>query len=546
LAAVLPAVLYLVLLPRFGRLQYNDYYGIIPQVLEGTHFTSNPLRWLRVKSNEHTVVLPALLYAANATAIRGDNRGLAAFGIALLAATAAMIAAWRPGGGTPLAAFGAGALVMTPAAAHSVVLGFSGTIWFLSSALAVAAMALLLRDATQPSTCRLIAVVATATLGALAYSTNLALWPALVAGALLLRLPRRHVTAIAGAGMVVFLAAALAYVRPVQHPPPDIIHPARTAGFLLAALGSALAEPLWAAVALGAAGLVAAAVVATPSLRSGRKTAGALAPWLMLQIFAAGNLAATAVARGALGGARSSRYMSVAALFWIGLVAGALALSAPRPRLRRAAVTLGVLLVVASWVRGVPVLRDYLARAARQEPASLALLAGVPDDEALAAITPSPHEALALRPFLVARGQVPFDRLRPLEAVRAWAGDIAADDAPLTLAATACRSFDSTLRLEGRWPAAAPAPGGPLRLLRDGAPAGVLGETDCQVLPRPPAGSTHERCFLAYVAAEADSVLVATPLLAPAAIGPFRLAIERPLWCDAVSGPAAAGAATPQ
>ena len=526
LAAVLPAVLYLTLLPSFGRLQYNDYYGVIPQILDGARFTSDPLRWLRVKSNEHTVVLPALLYAVNARATGGDNRGLAAVGIALLAAAAAMIAGWRPAGRSPLVAFAVGALVMTPAAAHSVVLGFSGTIWFLSNAIAVAAMTLLLRDATRPATGRLVAVVATGALGALAYSTNLALWPALVCGALLVRLPRRHVAAIAGTGLAIAIAAVLAYVRPAQHPPPDLAHPARAVGFLLATLGAALAEPLWAAAVLGGVGLLAAAVVAGSLLRAGNGRPAAFAPWLMLEVYAVGNLVATAMARGALGGARSSRYMSVAALFWVGLAASALTMTARRPRRQRMAIVVLVLLGVASWARGVPVLSDYLARAARQGAAELALVAGVLDGEALAAVTPAPREALALRPFLIARAQVPFDRLRPPGAAAEVGGTISLT--PIALSASQCRPVGADERLAGRWPPGAPAPVGPLLLSRDGVPAGVIAMLGCTALPQPPQAPARARCFLAYLPAGAAGSLVATPLAAADPTDPFPLTIERP------------------
>ena len=58
-------------------------------------FTHDPMRWLRLRSNEHHTVVPAALYAANVVLFHGDNRTLAVWCLLVLAATAALLIALR-------------------------------------------------------------------------------------------------------------------------------------------------------------------------------------------------------------------------------------------------------------------------------------------------------------------------------------------------------------------------------------------------------------------------------------------------------------------
>ena len=86
-----PSLLFLSGLPRFGRCQYNDYYAIINLVIDGTRVTHDPVRWLKLKSNEHTVTIPALIYVANMKITRGDNRALSALSLLLVFVTFAVL-----------------------------------------------------------------------------------------------------------------------------------------------------------------------------------------------------------------------------------------------------------------------------------------------------------------------------------------------------------------------------------------------------------------------------------------------------------------------
>jgi hypothetical protein len=427
-ALLLPALVYLRELPHFGRLDYNDYYGILGVLAEGDGLTHDPLRWLTVKSNEHTVTVAALVYAANVALTHGDNRALSAYALVMLAVTAALLLTFLPasvaGGGMAraLAACALGAFVFTPVAAHNVVMGFSGTIWFTANACAVVAMAALRRLPARQRLAACWIVLLPGLVGAFSNSTNLALWPALLVGAALLGVRRKHVLAIAAAGAAVVLFFALRYTPLPWHPRPSA-SPLGLARYVAAYLGSLLASHVHAAELAGALALLASVFVYLGLLRgANREERGELAPFLMLQLYALGDALGTAVGRSGWGDtqALSSRYASLAALFWIGFV-GAAALLLLRDgggrRTARQGFLLGAvaLLLVGMYSRGLPVLRDLLAQAAGQPVAELAFVHDVRDPVSLTTFHPF---AYALGPlsqqwfyrFAQVHHHVPFER----------------------------------------------------------------------------------------------------------------------------------------
>jgi len=425
LLALTPAVLYAALLPRFGRLPYNDYWGVLHGLTSASGFSHDPRAWLLVRNNEHLVDVPALIYAANVLLTHGDNRALSAFALLLLAAQLAVlwwllpeVRGWRPVWRGTLALV-LGVLVFTPAAAHSVVMGFSGTIWFLANGLAVLAVALLVRGAERGGPGAVAPVLLVGLVASLTYSTSLSLWPALALGAWLLGRPRYGIV-LAAVASGVYLIRTQLYVPIARHPDP-VTAPAALLSYGAAYMGSpftthpALATSLGlGGLALAAAGLVAIFRAGSPALRA------SAAPWLMLQVYALGNALGTAVWRSGFGWSASSRYVSIAVLFWIGLIglgvvlAGARAGPAWFARQLHPIGTLAAaaLLVVASYVRGIPVLIEYLERAARQPTAERALLDGTMEPEALRSITQAPGQVVKVAPFLRASSHVPFDRAR--------------------------------------------------------------------------------------------------------------------------------------
>lgn len=394
LLLLLPALPYALDLPSFGALQYNDYYGIVAQVLDGSAFTTDPARWLGIKSNEHTVTLPALVYAANYGLTAGDNRGLSALSILLVLLGAALIwartcrlQAWGHVGNA-LAALVIAGLAFSPAMAHSLVMGFSGTIWLLANLFAFAAITLLSR-ASRPTWWRLAGVVGCGWLGALTYTTSMSLWPAVLLGGAMLRIGwRRWLVLGAAAAAVVAFQWLLRAPRPPGHP--VLNTDAWRLGFQYVSLymGWPIVTDIGRAMLLGGAGLVAFALVLFlawfPRFAAARPM---VALGLMLAVYGLGNAIGTAIGRSNFGieHARSSRYVSLAMSFWIGLCIAALPMLRalgggfalrrwPVPVSALVGTTIAVAMVAATWVCGEPVYRHYLDQAARQRLGAQAML----------------------------------------------------------------------------------------------------------------------------------------------------------------------------
>lgn len=431
LAALLPALYWIRLLPRFGRLQYNDYYGNVAQVLDGgAAWSWDPLRWLLLKSNEHTVAIPTLLYAINHGLSAGDNRGLSLWAIVAAFVTAGLVAtmAVRALGlgplRAPLLAAGTSALLFSPAMAHSYVMGFSGTIWLTANLLAICAVFALSR---QPPTAQgrdLWPVVGYGILGALTYSTTMSLWPALLVGCLLLGLGRRPLLAIASAAAGVAVLQLVLRHRPESHPAPTLDSPWRMLEYLGVYLAWPLTGDLTVAAALG--GLAAAGGLGLVVLAFWRRRSGpfpAAAPFAMLLLYGLFNGVGTAIGRAGFGveQASSSRYSSLAMLFWLGLIGLAAMLlasaqaSAARQRLV-AILPLTILLVAAAatWLRSAEVRDRYLTQAAWHPLAEIALRQGAADDHwVLRHVNNIPGQLPQCLGWLQQLSHVPFDRPVP-------------------------------------------------------------------------------------------------------------------------------------
>jgi hypothetical protein len=427
-AALLPSLPWLILLPGLGRLPNNDYYGILLQVLRPDGRWA-PLRsFLAVRSNEHHVVLPTLLYALNVRLTHGDERALSAWSLLMVVATALLLVSLLPPALTrgratvALAAGTLGVLLFVPAQAHSIVLGFSGTIWLTTNLLTAAAIVAFARHDATGSTRSLAALLALALLGAASYSTNLSLWPALLVAALAGHRRRRTVVALLAGAAAVYLWTIVSYGKPRQVTVPTR-DPLTTAAFALRYLGAPFAGDPLVATLFGALALVASIALWCLLVRGGARWRPLL-PWAMLQIYGLGNAVGTAVGRAGFGAdfALQSRYASLAALFWIGLLvplAAQLAAAVPagsRPRaaaLLASALALGVLAATV-WDRGLTRLLG-LVEASRTERLDVVHVHPVPPARpALRTVTPAPEEMWASMPTLRAARHVPFDRQPPL------------------------------------------------------------------------------------------------------------------------------------
>ncbi len=424
-----PCLFYVVGFSDYGVIPNNDYYGIIRKVLDGDELSRNPMTWIMARSNEHRVTLPVLVYALNIALTNGNNLALSAFALVLMGAVTILVYHMLPADlrRSPLDRVIFGLLIsmfcFTPVAAHGVVMGFSGTIWYLANAFSMAAIIIL---TTYGHTRRVGAVAGAVLLGFLAsfsYSTSMSLWLALVVGILYLRLSWKQVTAIIMAAVLgISLFLPLYDPAKPQHPAlttaPWVILK-YTCTYIGAAVHRNPAMAMWLGIALisGSILLQPAAIWAT------RKTPGlrvSLAPWLMLQIYSLGNAIGTAMGRADLGilQSRSSRYSTIASFFWVGFIVQTFVLVWLFRDRRRSfrliprAVLPVVLIALAIpiYQHGMGVKKPYVLRASRQPIAAIAMIRGIYDRQALRFLTYAPRTVRAILPYMKRVKHVPFDR----------------------------------------------------------------------------------------------------------------------------------------
>ncbi len=412
-------LVWLLLLPRLGCLQYDDYYDVVLRVSNGIGWSTDPGRWLAVTSNEHHVPLAVLLYFANWLVADGDNRSLAVAVLAILGVSITALGAMLPGSvrrcrlTATCAGLGFAAILAGPGAAAQVVKAFAGAMWLLADAFALVALWWVVRRrALWPA-------LALGVGASLSYTTALVLWPALLLAAFAVGRRWRDRLLIAGAGVGACILYIATYARPVYHPALETRNPGALVDYLLRFLGSPLAADPGTATALGAALLVVGAVLAGFALGRGGALPAAVAPWLGVQLYVLGNGTMAAVARAGFGldAALAARYIPLASLFVISLLAIALivAVEAPRLRLRRALLAAvaaaGIAAVAAAWGRGGPILELLLDHAAQQPAAAWALREHVWDPALVTtAFCPWPKGALPAMLFLRSVGHVPFDQ----------------------------------------------------------------------------------------------------------------------------------------
>ncbi|MCP3962249.1 MAG: hypothetical protein GY719_30780 [bacterium] len=424
-----PIWIYLADFTSFGRLQNNDYYPILLELTDGDSLTSDPWRWLNLKSNEHRTTLPVLFYALNIALTDGHNLGLTFFSLLLLTIVLVLLvrqldpeirsSPWAKAVfGFVLALF-----CYTPLAAHNVAMGFSGSIWFFANALAVAAVGVLAKRAGEGDWWSLWPVLLFGLAAAFSHSTHLVLWPTLIAGGLFLRLGWRGLIALGSGMAVVVTLFALSYEPLPYHPEMNTRNPWSLLRYAAAYLGSLFHGDLETAKLLGGIGIVASILscgLAVFFLRSAERRTE-LAPWLMLQLYGGGNALVSAIGRSGFGEnqALSSRYASLSALFWIGLLTP-LGIVVWRWRPAKRGARIAALLAVAGLAaaagaamqaRGRPVVERFVHRGSRQCVAEMAMVQKIPDEEVIRkAVAPWPIHVLNLRPYLKASGHVPFDR----------------------------------------------------------------------------------------------------------------------------------------
>ncbi len=406
----------------WSELPDNDYWSNIRGLITENGVTINLWTLLR-HNNEHIVLIPKLIYAANYALTSGNNVGLVVYSILAGAACAIILLLLAKDLLHDTPARWAFCAVLFPLAmfsgklSHSYYFGMSGAIWLTADIFVVLSAAAMAKAAQAESTRWLLASLLAALLGVLSYST--AIYSLLVllifCGSFLLvprfrgRIPWPALVGVAAFILVVLAAWLIHRPHPQGHPPLDF-DPIGLAGFVLIYLGSALSEG-YAAPFVGLA-ICAVAVFAIRRLLAEKRD---ILLWITLLLFAPFNALMTGIGRLGFGmkAAFSSRYQSVTVLSLIALMALVLA-ALPRDNTRGSVrvrfIGLAVLVAAAVFfVTNNKTIKMYATRLEGKPVAELAMRLDVAGDRHIQAATKSINQFHAVLPALRATHHVPFN-----------------------------------------------------------------------------------------------------------------------------------------
>lgn len=424
LAAIfVPASVILYFAMHAGTLPDCDYWGVLESILTDNGFSRDISAWL-VRSNDHIVIIPKILYAINILLTSGSNTGLAL--IAWSAALAQVLllrlvitADIRkvPMRGTLLLLI-ISIFIFNTKAAHNWIWGMSGTMWMMANLFVVATITFVYRFHITGRQIWLWNSLLVGLLAGFCYSTPLALWPALMLGAFLLRFRPRYLILIVAATTVAYLFFLIGYVHPSYHPAFE--RSLYQIGlFALNFLGGLFIDgPEYAFFgrALALLGIILSVMVVWLQAREGEGWREECAPWLMLQMYALGNGVLSGISRAGFGidVALSSRYASLPAFFWLGFCAMWLLYFWRTERLRLylplpSAVI--AVLIFQMYMGSFDNVKLFLDREERKAVAAVSLITGIYDERILKeAITPMPEQLLPLVDRLKRIGHVPFNK----------------------------------------------------------------------------------------------------------------------------------------
>ncbi|MES1026056.1 hypothetical protein ABN584_24490 [Gloeocapsa sp. BRSZ] len=420
---LLPAAYIFYWITRSGEISTYDYWNIISHFYSINGFSPHPTDWL-VRANEHVVLIPAIIYAINMIATKGSNIGLAYITFLFACVQAILLAALLPKNLRRSRLLFVGLLVctsiycFTPAAAHNWMRGYSGVAWIGANLFVTASIFCLSKLVHSQKIVWAISSLFFATLGALTYSTALAVLPVLCAAVILMRLPLQVVLLYFAAAIAIGGTYGFTYKTPYYHPPLSL-NIRDLLAYIPTYLGAIFTQNVYAAFIVGAVGCAIAVCCTgywlTPQAKWVRTS---WLPWLALQAYVIGTALMAATSRSGFGveSATVSRYASLPSLFWLSLtvivVTGLQKVRLNDKNYWQLRITLfaGLTVLILSMYRVGTEAAQMIARTASLQPlVALSVQLGVADTDIVQhVITPSPEQFLNLTAALKQHGFVPF------------------------------------------------------------------------------------------------------------------------------------------
>ncbi len=430
LTAIIPASYIFYWVSRAGEIPTYDYWGIISHFYSIDGFSTNPLDWL-VRSNEHFILIPSIVYAINIITTKGSNLGLSLIALLFAFIQGLLLTALLPPSLKRsrivfiLLLFCIFIFSFTPAAAHNWMWGFSGVAWVGANLFVTASIFCLTKFAHYNHGYWAISSVVFALLGSLTYSTALALWPALCATALLMRFRLRIILFYVSFAVLVCGIYWLTYKVPSHHPPLSSLSKGITITYIPIYLGAVFTSNLNIALSIGIIGLIASAGFfgywLSPKAKPSRAS---LLPWVAIQAYAVGTALMASVSRSGfgIGAAKASRYASLPSLFWLSLaVVTVLWLRQFRSnpgqswRLLTPFFAVVTVLILSMYRLGPQAGQIYADRASLEPLVALSVHLDASDADLVTevvreVVSPSPEQFLSLTGALKAHRLVPFTR----------------------------------------------------------------------------------------------------------------------------------------
>jgi hypothetical protein len=408
----------------WSSLPDSDYWGNISGLITESGVRLDLANLFR-HNNEHIVVIPKLIYAANYLATSGSNTGLIVYSLAagiactglllVLARDTLLDTPWR----LMLCALLFPLVMFSAKLTHSYFLGMSGAIWLTADLFVIASAAALARAVATESAPWLLVSLFAGVLGVLAYSTAVYMLIVLVlfcvAKLLRPKLPgpaSRPLLLGSLAAALLVLGLGLAFRNAPQAKPDFAFDLPKLVEFVLIYLGNALATgPLRLVAGLVILG---AGIASIWRLAAERRIAETLL-WVILFFFAPFNALMTGIGRLGYGVkiAATSRYQSVTAITLIATIVLVLAALPKNASSRREVlwrnVAFGALLVCAFLIAiDRSYVANYTARNEQKVVTEIAMRQGIEGNQHLKAVTPAFAQLKRSIPTLRAARHAPF------------------------------------------------------------------------------------------------------------------------------------------
>ena len=380
----------------YSSLPYSDSWREIDPVV--LHISPIAPDWLRAQINEHRLVLPKLFLAADLRWFHARQTFLLVsilviqfLHLVLLAWSMRVLGGWTGAlwrTGTGLAAF----CLFCPSQWENFVWGFQ-VCFVLPGLFATLSFVMLLlywmrsRAALTDCSRYLVASILAAVAATYSLANGNLLWPLLVCAAILLRLRLSAILSFAVTGAISTSLYLFHYVRPPQHASIEssVRSPLQLLRYTAAYLGSAwVREVPRPAEIVGLAALLVATVLTLFFWSRPRRIAPFPAQMALTMLFCVGTAFITSLGRLNFGIAQafSSRYQTVALLFWCCIGLSGLWLAARDNSIRLAGLVLQLCLLTilarSAW-RAPASIREARAHGFELNAAATALIEGIDD-----------------------------------------------------------------------------------------------------------------------------------------------------------------------